>query len=80
MWICIRNTAFFLANLRICGLGYQGNFLICDFRINHYIYANLRFANRPQKFADLRVMRIFDLRTSKTICVTNFSVSRSSVE
>jgi hypothetical protein len=30
MRIWIRNTAFFLANLRIYGLGHQGNLRICD--------------------------------------------------
>ncbi len=53
MWIWIRNTDFFLANLRICELGHQGNLRICDLRINHYKFADLRIGT-PQKFADLR--------------------------
>ncbi len=67
----IRNTAqkhcFFPANLRICGLGHQGNWQICDLRINHYECADLRFtvwhtseicgfaiADLAQEFSDLR--------------------------
>jgi hypothetical protein len=51
MWIFIRNNAFFLANLRICGLGRQ-EYL----RIYHYTFEDLLFADGiPQKFADLRI-------------------------
>jgi hypothetical protein len=50
----IRNTAFFLANWRICGLGHEGNLRICDLLFNHYKFADLRFAERAQEFADLR--------------------------
>ncbi len=48
MRILIRNTAFVLASFRICDLravGYQENLRICDLRINHYKFADLRFAD-----------------------------------
>jgi hypothetical protein len=79
MRIWIRNTALFLAI--ICGVGHQGNLWICDLRINHYKFANLRFVdhNTPQKFADLRLrnelkkLRICDLRTNQKICMPTFA-------
>jgi hypothetical protein len=40
IWIRNTATAFFLANLQICGLGRQGNL-----QINHYKFADLRFAD-----------------------------------
>jgi hypothetical protein len=44
--IWIRNTDFSLqiCGFAICGLGYQGNLRICDLRINHYKFVDLRFA------------------------------------
>jgi hypothetical protein len=48
MRIWIRNTASFLANLRICALRHQGNFLICDLRNIHYKFADLRLRNEPK--------------------------------
>jgi hypothetical protein len=40
MRIWIRNSGFFLTNLRICGPEHQGNLRICALRINHYKFAD----------------------------------------
>ncbi len=50
MWIWIRNTAFFLTNLRICELWDTKE--ICVFAIRGLIIANLRIGTH-QKFVDL---------------------------
>jgi hypothetical protein len=45
----IRNTAFILANLQICGLGHKENVRTCGL-----IITNLRIGT-PQKFAHLKL-------------------------
>ncbi len=67
MRIWIRITAF---SLQICGLEHQVNLRSCYVRINHYKFADLRFADWhtleiwgfaiaewAQEFADLRDLR-----------------------
>ncbi len=34
-----------ISEFAICGLGHQGNLRVCDVRINHYKFADLRFAD-----------------------------------
>jgi hypothetical protein len=78
MRIWIRNNAYFLANLRICRLGHQGNLRVCDLRIYHYRFAGLQFADWYTTFRNLRIC---DCRMStkicgltKQICVLTFGV------
>jgi hypothetical protein len=65
-------------NLRICGLGPHENLWICDLRINHYKFMDLR-AGTPKKFADLRLrndpinVQICDLRTNTKISVPTYA-------
>ncbi len=78
MRIWIRNNAYFLADLRICRLGQQGNFRICDLRINHYRFAGLQFCG----LLHLRNLRIWRLQNEpknlrinkKQICVPTFGL------
>ncbi len=69
MQIGIRNTAFCLANLRICDLR-SGTRKFTDLRINHYKFMDLQ-TGTPQNFADLQLRNepknlwICDLRTNK---------------
>ncbi len=82
MWIWVRNTAFFLANLRICDLwtGTQMKFAICGLLITSLRIWDLR-TGAPQKFADLQLRNepknlwICSLRTNKKICVPTFVYS-----
>jgi hypothetical protein len=57
MRLWIRNTAFFLAILRICELRTGTPSKFADLRINHYQFADLRLRNEPKN------LRICDLQT-----------------
>ncbi len=58
--IWIRNTAFFLANLQICGLGHKENVRTCGL-----IITNLRICG----FEHLRNLRIWNCGMIPRICV-----------
>jgi hypothetical protein len=50
-------------NLRIWGLGHQGNLQICDLGINQYKFVDLQLRNTPKNFSDLQ------FADKKNVCV-----------